>query len=338
MKYIEFDQTRKYDLCLLGRITIDFNPEERHKSLVDCSIFTKYLGGSPANIAVGLSRLGKKCGFIGKVSDDGFGEYASRYFEKEGIDTSHITRCMHGETLGLTFTEVLPDTTTNLLMYRNGVADLQLTLEDVDEAYIAQCKALLISGTALAASPSREATLKALYLAKKTQTPVIFDIDYREYNWNSPEEIAVYYNIVASQSDLMLGSREEFDLAEQLVSPGMDDKQSAIFWHNQNAKVIVIKHGKAGSTAYTNDGQDFTVKPFPIEVFKRTGGGDGYASAFLYKLLEGKDILECLEFGSASASLMIASRACADDMPSVETIDRYIKDCKEKYGDLVVQA
>lgn len=337
MNYIEFDKSRKFDFCLLGRIAIDFNPADTYKALTESTTYQRYLGGSPANIAVGLSRLGKKCGFFARVSDDRFGDYVTEYFVREGIDISRIRRCEHGEKLGLAFTEILEDSTTNLLMYRNGVADLQLETGDIDEEYIKQSKALLISGTALAASPSREAALKALYLAKKTQTPVVFDIDYREYNWKSQDEVSIYYAAIASQADLILGSREEFDLAERLISPGMDDKESAALWHSRGAKIIVIKHGKSGSTAYTNDGQDFTVKPFPIKVFKRTGGGDGYASAFLYGLLEGKEIIDCLEFGSASASLLIASKSCADSMPGVAAIETYMKDCKEKYGDLVVR-
>ena len=126
MKYIEFDEKRKFDLCLLGRIAIDFNPVDTHKTLAESSTYKKYLGGSPANIAVGLSRLGKKCGFFARVSDDRFGDYVTEYFRREGIDTSRIFRCKNGEKLGLAFTEILEDSTTNLLMYRNDVADLQL--------------------------------------------------------------------------------------------------------------------------------------------------------------------------------------------------------------------
>lgn len=66
----------------------------------------KYEGGSPANIAVGLLQLGKKCGFLSRISDDRFGDYVLEYFQEEGFDTSHITRCEHGEKTGLTFTEI----------------------------------------------------------------------------------------------------------------------------------------------------------------------------------------------------------------------------------------
>ena len=154
MKYIEFDQSKKFDLIPLGRVAIDFNPTDMNKPLSESSNFNKYVGGSPANIAVGMARLGKKVGFIGKVSDDQFGDYVINYFENDGIDTSPITRCKNGENLGLTFTEIKSPSESSILMYREGVADLMLHPDDVDEEYIKQTKALLISGTALSQSLS----------------------------------------------------------------------------------------------------------------------------------------------------------------------------------------
>ncbi len=337
MKYLQFDPSRKYDLILLGRVTIDFNPVDYYKTLAESTTYKKYLGGSPANIAVGLSRLGKKCGFIGRVSDDRFGDYVTDYFKKEGIDTSHIVRCTGGEKLGLTFTEILNERDSSILMYRNQIADLQLNADDIDEDYIKEGRALLISGTSLSESPSREAALKALFLAKKTKTPVIFDVDYRPYNWKSKDEMGIYYAIVAGQADVILGSREEFDLTQQLIDPDMKDKAAAAYWHKHRAKIVVIKHGKEGSTAYTCDGQQFTIKPFPIKRLKGFGGGDGYASAFLFGLFEGWDVIDCLEFGSASASLLIASHSCSDSMPTAEAVRSYIKDCKEKYGEMIAR-
>lgn len=136
------------------------------------------------------------------------------YFEEQGIDTSRITRCRNGENLGLTFTEMLSPKESSILMYRNKIADLQLSVEDIDEEYIRQAKAILISGTSLSESPSREAALKALMLAKKNNTKIIFDIDYRAYNWKNSDEISIYYSMAAREADIIMGSREEFDLTE----------------------------------------------------------------------------------------------------------------------------
>ncbi len=338
MKYIEFDASKEYDLILLGRVAVDLNPVDYYCPLNESTTFKRYLGGSPANIAVGLARLGKKCGFFARVSDDQLGTFVTDYFKNEGIDTSHIKRCENGEKIGLTFTEIKSETESSIVMYRNEAADLKLSVEDIDEEYIKKGRALLISGTALAESPSREAALKAVALAKRNGVPVIFDIDYRAYNWKNSDEIAIYYSAVAGEADIILGSREEYDLTEKLIKPGMNDTQTAAFWHSKNAKIVIIKHGKDGSTAYTNDGESYSIKPFPVKLLKSFGGGDGYASAFLYGLFEDWDIIDCLEFGSASAAMLVASHACSQDMPSAEAVKEFIKKEKEEYGEMIARA
>ncbi len=223
-------------------------------------------------------------------------------------------------------------------MYRNCIADLQLSVDDVDEEYIKSAKAILISGTALAQSPSREAAIKAVMLAKKNNTRVIFDIDYREYNWNNKDEISVYYSIIAKEADIIMGSREEFDLTESLIQPGRTDEESAKAWQNYNAKIVVIKHGMKGSTAYTCDGEKFSIKPFPVEARKGFGGGDGYGSGFLFGLYQGWEIIDCLEFGSAEASMMVRSNNCSDDLPGTEAVKAFIKEEKELYGEMIARA
>lgn len=337
MAYINFDSERQLDVIPLGRIAIDFNPIDYFKPWPECQTFKKYVGGSPANIAVGLSRLGKKVGFIGCVSADQMGDYCVQYFEKEGIDTSHIMRAKNGESLGLAFTEILDKDTSSLIMYRDNVADLKLEPEEIDEAYIKSAKLLVISGTALAESPSREAALKAMAYARKNGTVVVFDIDYRAYTWKNMDEVSLYYTIAAKQADIIMGSREEYDLTDRLTYTGLDDRQTAERWFKENAKIVVIKHGKSGSTAYTQDGAAFSIKPFPVTALKSFGGGDGYGSAFLYGLLEGLDIMECLELGSASASMLVASHGCSADMPSIGQIREFIAEEKKLYGEMIAR-
>ncbi len=336
MSLFQWDQNRPLDIIPLGRIAIDFNPVDYFQTLVESTTFKKYLGGSPANIAVGMARLGRKVGFLGKVSNDRFGDFVQQFFEKEGIDVSHVTRCVNGESLGLTFTEILSRDESSILMYREGVADLQLHPDDVDEAYIKSARLVLISGTALSQSPSREAALKALQMAKKTNTPVVFDADYRAYTWKNDDEIAVYTSWVAEKADILMGSREEYDRMERLLGLDGTDKTSASYWLNKGVKIAIIKHGKKGSTAYTKDGA-FSIKPFPVEALKGFGGGDGYGSAFLHGLLSGWDLIDALEFGSASAAMLVASHACSQDMPTVEAIRAFIAEKKKKYGELVAR-
>lgn len=344
MSYIDLDETRPLDIILLGRIAIDFNPaysdsvKEEFKPLKDVHYFEKYVGGSPANIAVGVTHHGLKAGFIGKVSDDQFGDFVTEYFDAQGIDTSHVTRCTNGEKIGLTFTEMLSPSESHILMYRNCIADLQLSVDDIDPDYIASAKLLLISGTALAESPSREAAIKAVLVARQVGTPVVFDIDYRAYNWKNADEISIYYSYVARLADIIMGSREEFDLTEALICPGMTDEQSAAYWQERNAKIVVIKHGMGGSTAYCDDGEKFSIKPFPVTARKGFGGGDGYGSGFLYGLFQGWDIQDCLEFGSAEASMMVRANNCSDALPGPDEVRAFIAEEKAQYGEMVARA
>lgn len=344
MSYIDLDETRPLDIVLLGRIAIDFNPaysdsvKEEFKPLKDVHYFEKYVGGSPANIAVGVTHHGLKAGFIGKVSDDQFGDFVTEYFDAQGIDTSHVTRCTNGEKIGLTFTEMLSPSESHILMYRNCIADLQLSVDDIDPDYIASAKLLLISGTALAESPSREAAIKAVLVARQVGTPVVFDIDYRAYNWKNADEISIYYSYVARLADIIMGSREEFDLTEALICPGMTDEQSAAYWQKRNAKIVVIKHGMEGSTAYCDDGEKFSIKPFPVTARKGFGGGDGYGSGFLYGLFQGWDIQDCLEFGSAEASMMVRANNCSDALPGPDEVRAFIAEEKAQYGEMVARA
>ncbi len=335
-KLIKFPKDRKIDIIPMGRIGVDLNANEINRPMEETETFTKYVGGSPANIAIGMARLGKKVGFIGRVADDQFGRFVVNYFNNETINTTNITVDKDGAKMGLAFTEIKSPTESSILMYREGVADLKINPVDVNEEYIKNAKSLLISGTALSQSPSREACFVAMEYAVKHETVVIFDIDYRPYSWASMEEVAVYYSMAAKMSDIIIGSREEFDLMEALVDPeNTSDQVTADRWFEFKAKIVVIKHGKEGSIGYTNDGDAYKVSSFPVKLLKSFGGGDAYASAFLYGLMEGWDVDRSLEFGSASAAMLVASHSCSDAMPSAKEVQEFVDKAKAEHGDMV---
>ncbi|NIZ47720.1 5-dehydro-2-deoxygluconokinase (plasmid) [Entomospira nematocerorum] len=313
------------DVILLGRIAIDFNPIEIYCGLEDSQTFKKYLGGSPANIAVGLARLKQRVGFIGMISDDQFGKFVLHYFEKEGIDTSHIVKARHNENLGLTFTEIKSDSDSSILMYRNEAADLKLEVSDISEHYIQRAKYLVISGTALSQSPSREATLKALYIAKKYHIVVVFDIDYRSYTWNHHDELSIYYSIIAEKSDIIIGSKEEYDLMYALEGSNLTCNEIAKKAQASGSQLVVIKEGKDGSLVYSAN-EIYRVKPIPVKLLKSFGGGDAYASALIYGLLMKLPLADTLLLATASASMLVSSHSCSADMPTIEQLEQFIQE------------
>lgn len=333
MNDIQFPADRSLDFTAIGRLCIDLNANEINRPMEETSTFTKYVGGSPANITIGMSRFDLKTAFIGKIANDQMGRFIRGYLEKNRIDTSNVVNDCTGAVTGLAFTEIKSPTDCSILMYRDNVADLLLTPSEVSEELIASSKLLLISGTALAQSPSREAVFQALQYAKKHGTVIAFDLDYRPYTWKSQEETAVYYNLAAEKCDIILGTREEFDMME-CFEQEHSDHSTASRWFNHSAQIVIIKHGKEGSIAYTKDGASHRAKSFPAKVIKTFGAGDSYAAGFLYGVMQGWTLEKSMEFGSASACIVISSHSCSDAMPRAEQVHEYIARCER--GEIVV--
>lgn len=324
MNGIQFDSSKPNDFVAIGRLCIDLNANEINRPMEDTVTFTKYVGGSPANICIGMARLGLKTGFIGKVADDQMGRFIVRYLKDNGIATDNVVTDDTGAVTGLAFTEIKSPTDCSILMYRDNVADLKLTAGEVREETVAGAKMLLISGTALAKSPSREAVFQALRLARKHGAVIAFDLDYRPYTWTSDEETAVYYNLAAEYCDIIIGTREEFDMMERMDSAGRDDHATAAAWFGHRASIVIIKHGKEGSIAYAKDGSSHRAKSFKANVIKTFGAGDSYAAGFLYGLMQGWTIASSMEFGSAAAAIVVSSHSCSDAMPTAEQVKRFI--------------
>jgi 5-dehydro-2-deoxygluconokinase len=319
---IEFNSDKEFDIIAIGRACMDLNAVEYNRPMEETMTFKKYVGGSPANIAIGTSKLGLKAGFIGKLADDQHGRFIKQYMAGVGVDTSNMVVDQEGHKTGLAFTEIKSPEECSILMYRDEVADLYLHSAEVSEEYIKKAKILLVSGTALAKSPSREAVLKAIHLAKKNNVKVIFELDYRGYTWTSPEETAVYYTLVAEQADIVMGTRDEFDVMENRTDGSNEATVSHLFKHSP--ELVVIKHGVEGSYAYKKSGEVFKGHAYLTKVLKTFGAGDSYASAFLYALISDKDIETALKYGSASAAIVVSKHSSSEAMPTVDQIEQLI--------------
>jgi 5-dehydro-2-deoxygluconokinase len=325
---LQFHSDREFDLIAIGRACMDLNAVEYNCPMEETMTFKKYVGGSPANIAIGTSKLGLKAGFIGKIANDQHGRFIEQYMRGVGVNTSNMVVDQEGHKTGLAFTEIKSPEECSILMYRDEVADLYLQPSEVDEDYIKKAKVLLVSGTALAKSPSREAVLKAIHLAKKHDVKVVFELDYRGYTWASPAETSVYYSLVAEQADVVVGTRDEFDVMENVEEGSNTATINHLFKYSP--ELVVIKHGVEGSYAYSKSGETFRGRAYLTKVLKTFGAGDSYASAFLYALITGKDIETALKYGSASAAIVVSKHSSSEAMPTVVEIEQLIAERSEK--------
>jgi 5-dehydro-2-deoxygluconokinase len=226
------------------------------------------------------------------------------------------------------FTEMRPDG-CQVIIYRQGAADLCLQPADMDAELIASSRALLVTGTALSGSPSREATLHAIDLARRAGTVVVLDLDYRPYGWSSTAEAAVYLRLACGMADMVIGNREEFDVLEHLLPaasrPGLrDDRASARQLLRGVTQAVVVKDGAQGCRVFLRDGQALSQGVFQVSARKPFGAGDAFAGALLWNLLQGQHWPEALRQGAAAAALNVSRDACAEAMATAAELAAFL--------------
>lgn len=315
-------EERSLDVICLGRAGVDLYAREADATFSEVSGFDRYVGGSPANIAVAVAKLGAKAGFIGCVSDDGLGHYVCDYLRGQGINLEGMKTTFGGARTSLAVTEIRAEQ-PEVVIYRNNAADLALKPGDIDEAYLAAARMLLVSGTALCASPSREATLLAIEYARRNGTVVVLDMDYRAYSWESQEAPTIYYNLAARMSDIIIGNREEFDVLEYLDESSSTDEQLAQRYLTGPTQVVIIKDGENGSTTYGRD-KVFEQGIFPVEVKKPFGAGDAFAGNLMVGLLRGHTLEDSVAMGSAAAAINVSRLSCSEAMPTQDELSGFM--------------
>lgn len=325
-KDIRSEASRKFDLICLGRLGVDLNCNQHNCPMSEVESFSPTVGGSPANIAIGAAKLGASVGFLGRISDDQFGDFILKKLAEYGVDADQVVRDKSGAKNGLAVTEILTPTKSGSVLYRDQVADLNLTYEDISEEYIAQSKILLVSGTALARSPSREAAFLAAHYAHKHKVKLAIDIDHRAYTWTCPKESALYYQMFCCQADIIIGNSSEFDVMCLYYMPDREsDETLAKSLLQDGASLVMMKYGEKGSVAYEADGTVTKCGIFPADLKKTFGSGDAFAAGLLTGIAQGKSLQESMTDGSAAASIVVSSYSCSAASPTRKELDEYIR-------------
>lgn len=322
MTLFNWPEERPLDVICLGRAGVDLYARDANRTFTDVSGFEKFVGGSPANIAAALRKLGIKTGFIGCVSDDGLGGYVCDYLKNIGVDLGGMTTLSDGSRTSLAITEMAPDS-PEVVIYRNNAADLALHPANINAEYIANSKVLLVSGTALCASPSREAALLAMEYAKRSGTFIALDMDYRAYSWESPEAAAVYYHMATRLSDIVIGNQEEFAVLESIGINATDDESIARHYLQAPTQLLIIKKGHKGSHVYYPGG-DFEHGIFAVTAQKPFGAGDAFAGSLLYSLLQHYSLEDAVMLGSAAAAINVSGNNCSDAMPTQAELEIFL--------------
>ena len=303
------------DVCVLGRIGYDLYAVEQNQRLADVKHFSRHLGGSSANIAVGLARLGLGVGIVSSVGKDALADFLIEFLRNEGIDTRFV-RLVEGYNTSLCLTEVSPPNHFPQVFYRRDPADVQLQLGGPELAYIQKASLFVTNGTSLSASPAREATMSALKAARAAGLRTAFDVDYRASSWQSPAEAGIQARKALPWVDVLVGNEDELSL----LGGTSDARTQAQIGLDAGVSLVIRKRGSDGVEAYSREGCVFAPK-CTIQVLSTIGAGDGFAAGFLYGLVRGFALEECLRFGNAAAAIVVSRISCSDAMPYLKELN-----------------
>jgi fructokinase len=316
-------------ICI-GELVIDFVSTTTDRCLAECAGFTKAPGGAPANVAVGLSRVGIDSGFIGKVGDDPFGDSLRTTLEENGVDTSRLISGTGCRTT-LAFVATRSDGMKDIICYRNPGADMLLTPDEIDETYLQSADLFHYGSVSLSHQPSRDATLKAIQCAKDAGAFLSYDPNLRLVLWDSPADAKRWIWEAMPYADVAKLAEEEWEF----VTDTSDLQRGSERILDVGVDLVVVTRGEHG--CYYNDGSNQGyVDGFQVDVVDPLGAGDGFVAAMLAKLmqtvgagrqplrLDENQLRNIMTYANAAGALSTQHIGCIPALPTASEIEAFL--------------
>jgi 5-dehydro-2-deoxygluconokinase len=330
-----------YDTLHVGRATIDFYSNDVGKPFPQIESFAAYVGGSPTNICVGATRLGLKTAILAGLGADPVGDFIFEFLQKEGIDTQFVVR-KPGYRTGATVLGIEPPDKFPMVYYRESPADIQLDIDDVLAAPIAQSRVLQFAGTNLSREPSRSATVFAVELARQAGTEVVLDMDFRSDQWHDPRAFGVAIRSVLPLVDIVIGTEDEINAA-MLIDPGQmslthsqvsdtrvsgDVDQAIKALLALGPQALLQKRGDEGVRVHLvkPDGpiEQIDAAGFPVDIYNILGAGDAFGAGFLYGYVKGWGWRRSARLGNACGAMVVTQHGCANFMPTLDEVMQFV--------------
>ncbi len=325
------------DVITIGRSSVDLYGAQIGGRLEDMRSFNKYVGGSPANMAVGTARLGLKSALISRVGDEHMGRFIREQLVAEGVDVRGLVTDAERLTalviLGIRDQKQFP-----LIFYRENCADMALCEQDIDAGFIAEARCVTVTGTHLSNNRTEAAVMKALKLARANGARTALDIDYRPNLWGlaghgdgesrfiESAQVTAKLQSTLHLFDLIVGTEEEFHIAGGSTNTVAALKAVRAVSH----ATLVCKRGPMGAVAFTGAiaetlDEGISGPGFPIEVFNVLGAGDGFMSGLLKGWLDDEPWPVALKYANVCGAFAVSRHGCAPAYPSWEELQFFFK-------------
>jgi len=317
---------KQFDVTALGELLIDFT--ENGLSNQGNYLLEANPGGAVCNVLAMLAKLGKKTAYIGKVGDDFLGRHLKEVVETVGIDTRNLLLDDKVHTT-LAFVHTYPDGDRDFSFYRNPGADMNLQAEEVNEELIAQSRVFHFGSLSMTHPGVREATKKALRIAKEQGCLISYDPNLRPPLWNTLEEAKEQISFGMTRCDILKISDNEIQwfTGEEDFDAGI-----RVLQDTYHIPLILLSMGRDGSRAYYR-GMRVEAAPFlQKNTIETTGAGDTFCACVINYVLEHgledlreEDLRQMLRYANAAASLITTRKGALRVMPQPEDVERLLQ-------------
>lgn len=330
------DATASLDVITIGRASVDLYGQQIGSRLEDIASFAKSVGGCPANIAVGTARLGLRSALLTRVGDEQMGRFIREQLVREGVNVDGLKTDPERLT-ALVLLSVEDEGVSPMIFYRTDCADMALEPDDVDEAFIASARAVVVTGTHFSQPNTAEAQRKAMRIMRENGGKVVFDIDYRPNLWGlgghaegfgryvKSDRVSGAMRAVLPECDLVVGTEEEV-----LIASGETDLLGALRTiRTLTPATIVLKRGARGCIVYQGpipDGLEHGIvgQGFPIEIYNVLGAGDAFMSGFLRGWLGGESLSTAATWANACGAFAVSRLLCAPEYPTFKELEHFL--------------
>ncbi|WP_226582051.1 aminoimidazole riboside kinase [Halobacillus litoralis] len=313
----------KSGVISLGEALIDFIPLDAENTT-----YQKSPGGAPANVSVGVSRLGLKSTFLGKVGDDVLGQFLKTTLDDFGVQTHSMPLTPDVRT-GVVFVTNAEDGERSFDFYINPSADQFLETTEINESDFDRHKVLHIGSISMIGETVKKATHHAVELAKEKGMVVSYDPNLRPALWPSEEQARETIISMLGEADLLKLSEEELEFitGEKEIEPGLEKLK------DYNIPLILITMGGDGGYVCTKEGIEH-VPAMRVQAVDTTGAGDAFVSGMLYSVneyegdlreLSLKEAVNMAKFAAVSGALAASTKGAMTALPTLDEVKKYLQ-------------
>lgn len=278
---------------------VDFIGHQNNVLINETRDYHRYLGGSPANVAMNSARLGLKPYMISAVGNDGFGEYIFKRLNEVKVNTNYLKKTENNSTSVIFVSR--SNGTPDFMPYRN--ADYHISEDQITTEMLSQTKIFHTTCFALSKNPAQTTILKKAKEAVKNGCKLSIDINYAKKLWNSKQEALDVIKTYCSLDPLIKISEDDM---LRLFEKQLPHKEIFDFFHNLGVKTVCLTLGSEGVKLSQKNKKIIQLPAIEIEkVLDTTGAGDAFWSGFLFAYMKEKTIEECLQIALKLAALKL---------------------------------